>query len=403
MKEVTTPAQSTLPPAPHGSGALGDGRAGLPPGWVSGRARRLEPWLLAAIAIALTAVAVFLQADVQSAATVALLPLLAAAWAQARPAWRQRELAVRAFAVAAAALLLPLQETPDAVTPEALWQLWLALVVVAYAVLLRPAWALGLLAFSVLQWAPAWLLAPDPAVHGPSVGLLLVPLALAALLVGGWLRRADAGHEAHRFDPATRLCTLEGLLAHGEELLAARSRSGATLAVFDCSDLLEVRHIYGSRVARTLLHRLSGKLAAIAGDRGLAARTGPVEFAVLLPGAGRERALATLQHVLGAPSRIEYEAGDSEIMLVPDFLLGRLGEEEDDLAGLHRLLSHKLAWTREQEARRRRYLRLERERHSQSMPLSPGSRPHARSARASAAKAGRPELPSTLPLPLGAR
>ncbi len=391
-----------MPPSIHGGGSLGGGRPGLPRGWVSGRVRQLEPWLLGAIAMGLTALAVLLQADVGLAGTAALLPLLAAAWAQARPARRQRELAARAFAIAAAALLLPLQHGPDAAL-QSLWQLWLALVVLGYAVLLRPAWAIGLLSFSAMQWAPAWLLAPGVATQGASTGLLLAPLALAALLAGRWLRRADARREAHCFDPATRLCTLDGLLAYGAELLAARGHPGATLAVFDCSDLLEVRQIYGNRVARTLLHRLAGKLVAIAGDRGLAARTGPAEFAVLLPGASRERALQALQQVLGAPSRIEYEAGDSEIMLVPDFLLGRIGEEEDDVAGLHRLLSRKLAWAREQEARRRRYLRRERERHSRPMPLPAETPAQAMKSVTQAFVPVRPELTPTLPLPLAAR
>lgn len=378
----------------------------MPASWVSARARRMEPGVLGAIALCLTGIAVFLHADLPSAGAVALLPLLAAAWAQARPAWRQRELAVRALAVAASALLLPLLGA-EGTASSALWQLWLGLVTVGYALLLRPGWSLALVAFVLVPLVAARI-APDPAAGLSGIVetvLLLGFPAWSAGLVGVWLRTVDARRESACIDPSTHLCTLQGLLAYGGELLACRSQPDAALAVFDCSDLLEVRRIYGSRVARTLLLRLSDRLVAIAGERGLAARTGPAEFAVLLPGAGRERALQALQQVLGAPSHIEYEAGDSEIMLVPDFLLGRIGEEEDDLPGLHKLLSRKLAWAREQEARRRRYLRRERERHSRPMALAGEAQvdsqpaidlPHA----APVPPSARLEPAPTMPLPL---
>ncbi|WBY01851.1 GGDEF domain-containing protein [Ramlibacter tataouinensis] len=406
MNEVSTPADTPAPSSRPGHGSRSGSRPGLPHSWVSSSVRRMEPWLLGAMGVSLTALAVYLQADLQAAGTVALLPLLAAAWAQARPARRQRELGGRAFAVTAAALFLPLQAAVGAVSVDALWLAWLAIAVVAYGVVLRPAWSLGLAAFALLQAAPVVMLAEAAVVPGgPMTALLALPLVAAAVAAGRWLRRLHARREAHCFDSATGLCSLAGLLAYGEELLAARSPAVATLVVFDCRDLLEVRQIYGSRVARILLQRLSGKLAEIAGERGLAARTGPVEFAVLLPGAGRERALQALQQVLGAPSRIEFEAGDSEIMLVPDFLLGRLGEEEDDLRALHRTLGRKLAWGREQEERRRRYLRRERERHSRPMPLQddPPAAPPSGNPRRPVLQDrsfAQTELPPTVPMPL---
>lgn len=404
MKEApTTETASCLPSDRPGHGS---GTRDLPQGWVSRGSRRLEPWVLGAIAVCLTALAVFAQADLVSAATAALLPLLGAAWALATPALRQRELALRAFAMLTGALLMSLQGGPGFDAPEALRQLWLTLVVVGYALLLRPGWLLGLAAFALLQWIGVGLLAGSAAVGDATAGLLLpVSLGMGAALAGARMRRLDTRREAHCIDPATRLCTLPGLLAYGEDLLAARSHPNATLAVFDCRDLLEVRRIYGNRIARTLVVRMAGKLAAIAGDHGLAARTGPAEFAVLLPGMDRERALRALQQVLGTPSRIEYEAGDSEIVLVPEFLLGRMGEDEDDLAGLHRLLSRKLASAREHEAQRRRYLRRERERHSRPMSI-PDEIPapaQSRRERLRAAPAARPEIPPTLPLPLPAR
>lgn len=371
--------------------------AALPKGWVSRSARRLEPWLLGGISLCLTALAVLAHADLAPAGLVALLPVLAAAWALARPARRQRELALRALAIAGSAALLLLLGQDGSAAAEALWPLWLILVLTGYALLLRPAWLLGLGALAGAQWTVAWLLGTAAA---PGI-LALAALVPLAALAGAWMRRVDARLEAHCIDPATRLCTLPGLLAYGGELLASRRPQAATLAVFDCSDLLEVRQIYGNRIARTLFVRLAGKLTEIAGERGLAARTGPAEFAVLLPGMGRERALQAVRQVLGTPSRIEYETGHSEIVLVPEVLLGQAGDDADDLAGLHRQLSRKLASVREHEAQRRRYLRRERERHSRPMPL-PADTTAARH-RVAATPQARPELPPTMPLPLPAR
>lgn len=397
MNEAPTTESAHILPGAQGQGSMGT-TTDLPTGWVSRSSRRLEPWMLGVFALCLTALAISEQAGSASAGLVALVPVLAAAWAQARPARRQRELAVRALAVAGGAFLLPLLRGFGFDTPDPLWQLWLILVVVGYALLLRPGWLLGLIVLAGVQWSGAWLLAGGASGHEAAPGmLLLAPLAGVAALAGDWMRRVDARLEAHCIDPATRLCTLPGLLSYGEELLASRSQPAATLAVFDCSDLLEVRRIYGNRIARILIVRLAGKLAEIAGERGLAARTGPAEFAVLLPGTGRERAVQAVQQVLGTPSRIEYEAGHSEIVLVPEVLLGQAGEDEDNLAALHRLLSRKLAQAREHEAQRRRYLRRERERHSRPMPLAAAKRA------AAPAPATRPELPPTMPLPLPVR
>lgn len=378
----------------------GQGHAtALPRGWVSRSSRRLEPWILGAISLCLTAVAVLMQADLASAGVVALVPVLAAAWALARPARRQSEFALRALAIAAGAVLLPLLGEGSVAAADALWQLWLILVLVGYALLLPPSWLLGLGALASTQWIVAGLLGTGATGAAPDM-LPLVALVPVAALAGAWMRRVDARLEAHCIDLATRLCTLPGLLAYGEELLASRTPRTASLVVLDCSDLLEVREIYGNRIARTLTLRLSAKLAEIAGDRGLAARTGPAEFAVLLPGTTRERAVQVLQQVLGSPSRIEYEAGDSEIVLVPEVLLGEIGEDADELAALHRLLSRKLAAAREHEALRRRYLRRERERHSRPIPM-PAERAPARH-RAPVPHPGA-DIPPTIPLPLPAR
>jgi GGDEF domain-containing protein len=241
--------------------------------------------------------------------------------------------------------------------------------------MLRAPWGHGLAGFALLAALAVHLLAMGGLPSRDELMPLVLPVLLPALLAGtcgAFLRRADIRREGARVDAATGLSTRQGLLAWGEDLLDRSRRRGhaTTLAVFDCADLLEVRRIYGSAVARQLALRVAGKLSAMAGKKGLAARTGPAEFSVLLPGASREQALQLVRQVLGAPCRIEFESGRTEIVLLPDFILAVSGEDEDDVAGLYGAAARKLSWAREHEMRRQRYLRRERERHSRPMVLA---------------------------------
>ena len=175
--------------------------------------------------------------------------------------------------------------------------------------------------------------------------------------------------EYGRIDCSTALYNLAGFVAHGNEMLADCSRDARPLsvAVFDCADLLEVRAIYGNRMARRLADRIVCKLSALSVDCGLAARTGPAEFSVVLPGMGREKALAAISRVLGNPLSIEMEAGDSEIVLVPGFLVETAGINTWSVEELHGELRCELA--RQQECEQRRQHHMQRERHHHSRPM----------------------------------
>ncbi len=165
---------------------------------------------------------------------------------------------------------------------------------------------------------------------------------------------------------------MAGFAALGDEMLASCRQGGRalTVAVFDCADLLEVRSIYGSAISRKLTSRIVRKLTAVCGDAGLAARTGPAEFTLVLPGATHEKALAAIQRVLGNPMRIELDAGDSEIVLVPGFLLQTVGGETGSVTQLHADLRRELARLHAQEERRQHHMQRERERHSRPMGIS---------------------------------
>ena len=194
--------------------------------------------------------------------------------------------------------------------------------------------------------------------------------ALALLLAAGAVERrvtADLGW----IDQPSGLYNRLGLLRAGDALLAQARRAGrpVSLVLIDFDDLMEVRTIYGRDVARKVQARVVRKIQAIAGARGLAARTDQTQFAVLLPGANRERAQAIVQRAMGKPSRIEFDAGDSEIVLVPDILCEMAEPGVETVDELVREVAGNLAELRQHELRRQVWLRRERERHSRPMSI----------------------------------
>ena len=176
-------------------------------------------------------------------------------------------------------------------------------------------------------------------------------------------------------DEATGLYNRHGLAHAGHPVLvqSRRDMKPFSLVVLDFADLLEVRSIYGRATCRRVEARVVQKVKAIAGARGLAARTGKTEFTVLLPAAGRERAEAIVQRQLGKPSRIEFDAGDSEIVLVPDILCETAAPELESVDELYREVAVNMSALRAREQRRQVYLQRERERHSRPMSI-PASR-----------------------------
>jgi diguanylate cyclase (GGDEF)-like protein len=207
----------------------------------------------------------------------------------------------------------------------------------------------------------------------------LVYLALASAVLGlGMLRGAVWAErrwaaEQGLLDAATGLFNRQGLCRAGELLLRQARQQGrpASLIILDFSDLQEVRSIYGREISRKVHAKVVAKMKAIAGPRGLAARTGKGQFSILVPGAGREQAQATVQRLLGKPSRIEFEAGHSEIVLVPDLLCEMAAPDVETVDELYCEVARGLAEMRAREQRRQHYLQRERERHSRPMSLPP--------------------------------
>jgi diguanylate cyclase (GGDEF)-like protein len=229
--------------------------------------------------------------------------------------------------------------------------------------------ALGVLAIGFLA-LPAVL-------QGSAIVLLEAALGCTVLAGAAWRLSLTVQHlQARRaglVDVSTGLYSRLGLVREGDALLARCQRADRRLAlvVIEFPDLQEVQQIYGRRIGQKVVERVVSRMRRIAGVRGLAARTGRTQFTLLLPGKGRHEAYAAVQRVLGQPSRIEFDAGDSEIVLVPD-----MGGEAADAATrtvdeVYREVAGTIARQRSNEARRQEWLTRERMRHSRPMSLPP--------------------------------
>lgn len=401
---ASSPAPLTAPPdsgKAHRSSAVQ--RAAAPNAWISHSVRHLERWVAWSIAVYTAWLAIFSFPGVPAVWLLVLYAGLVGKWAEARPARHQSEMAWRGIALIAGAYVLHTQTSAEVGGPGGPFFFWLSITCLYYAFMLKPAWAAGVVAVAVLEFAVGSLQAPEPAPAADLMaqgGFLAIFPLLLAMKFGAVMRRPDEMLENGRMDSSTALYNLAGFAAHGDELLEACKREGRplTVAVFDCADLLEVRTIYGSRIARKLMARIVRKLSALCVDRGLAARTGPAEFTVVLPGMGREKALAAIQRVLGNPTRIELDAGDSEIVLVPGFLVETAGSDTVSVEELHGELRLELARLQEHEQRRHHHMQRERERHSRPMGIA--SLPA--SGALPAQRPVRPALAPTLPAPLAA-
>lgn len=329
----------------------------MPSSWLGFTARALEPWLLRGLAAAMAVLAAFAP-GMAAGWALAAAALGASVWSTRRPARHQADVALRYSLLALAGLLLELGVPGES---EALtFAAWMVAVALSAALLLMPAWAAGVLALVLVAAAAgSWQL---PRVTGFWASLL--GAALIANQAGRLLRRRDVRRDIARLDGSTGLFSQSGLVAFGDDLLEGCRRSGRPMAmvVFDCNDLVEVGRVYGPRVFRALRRRLVARLSAVAGPRGLVGRTGPTQFAVVLPGMDQGQALRCVQHVLGTPSCIEYDSHDSEIVLVPDLAVESTSENVPDCGALYQLLEGRLARVRDFEERRQRRMRRSRER-----------------------------------------
>lgn len=205
-----------------------------------------------------------------------------------------------------------------------------------------------------------------------------------------------------RWTPApytgTTLIEPAALRAMGESYRDEMRRRGRPLsvAVFEFGDLREVRSLYGSRISRALMTQVLSQLTAVAGSRGVLARTASAQFTLLLPGWDRTKAEQAIHRFMGTPVRVEFESGDDEIVLVPEFRVEGADEDVGSIADLHRELARELEEVRLRKQSHQQHVARERERHStpMSLPIAP------RKAIVREAFEFRNDIPATMPIAL---
>jgi len=158
------------------------------------------------------------------------------------------------------------------------------------------------------------------------------------------------------------------LLAAGNRLQRGSRRDAAVL-LFDFEDLPELSALYGDRARRDAVRQVAQELQRVAGEQGLAARTGASQFTLLLPDCSRQEAIARAVRELGTPCRIELDLDGGEAVLVPDVLAEDFPKVGGGLAMLQRRLGERLAAHRLHRRQRDEYLRRSRERYSRPAPL----------------------------------
>jgi predicted signal transduction protein with EAL and GGDEF domain len=332
--------------------------------------RGLEPWVALSIGAYAAMLALLVFPGTLSLWLFGLLAVVIGQWASWRPAHSQHEMVLRAAALLAGACLMHSQVAGEGGAGTHLFVLTLGVICLFYALMLKPVWGATIGALALLAFTATALLDGGAALTETFVqaAYLCVFPSLLAMKFGVAMRRADEALESGRIDAPTSLYNKAGFLAHGEEMLAAsrRERRSMSVAVFDCADLIEVRSIYGSRIARKLTERIVRKLSGISAGRGFAARTGPAEFTVVVWG-GREKALKAIERALGNPMRIELDAGDSEIVLVPWFQVEAAGADVANVEDLYLDLRRDIADMASREQRHQNHVQRERERHSRPM------------------------------------
>src|SRR4051812_48507426 len=124
---------------------------------------------------------------------------------------------------------------------------------------------------------------------------------LASYPAGGAVQQAEAprrtwrdallGAVRRRRDAQTGLLTLDALVERGEPLIARSRRAQGALAVFDFPGLAGAPKVYGRDAGDRLLLLIARELGRLASRTGIVARTGPVRFAVVLPGVTLQEAV----------------------------------------------------------------------------------------------------------------
>lgn len=158
----------------------------------------------------------------------------------------------------------------------------------------------------------------------------------------------------------------------GDALIRRTLQQGqpVSVIVFEQADLVELHALFGHAAAQEMARDIDTRLGLLARGRGLAVRTGPTVWALVLPGADPSAACEAVREALDGQFAIEAESRGEEIVLVPDFLVQPVADGSARLQAVYADMRARIRQANEHEMRRQDYLRRERESYtSRPMPL----------------------------------
>ena len=164
-------------------------------------------------------------------------------------------------------------------------------------------------------------------------------LAVAGVVAGRRLAMRRGQLPGNAAPPLNvELFSRQAVIAAGDRMLEAcrARRHPLSVAVVELSDLPEVHALFGATLAEQVARRVGVRLQAVAAGRGLAERTSPTQFSVLLPGMEPAAARRALHAAFGDAGAIDYECGRDELVLLPDFHVA----EVPDGAGVLDIYAH---------------------------------------------------------------
>ncbi len=359
---AATPAKATTRPAMPTSTApgsdraerrrgtsapLSSGRRATDSSWlasaaVSFRVGRLEPVLAWALAACTLWTNIVYGVSGMAFWLMAFFAASVGGWSSMFPARRQLILFIRAALLLLGGLFLQVEAgTGAAVGPYAFWP---AVVGIFYALLLAAPWAVALVMLVMSQFALAcWLtLAAVPWQPVLFYAGCLLAIAPLAIFFGLSLRASDDSAESNLKDERTSLYNEAGFFMHGSVLMAQCQRRDRpfSMVLLNGADLLEIPSLLGRKVANDLFEQVVRGISKVSGE-GIAARIDAVEFGLLLPGVGTERATAMVRQILGDPPKVEVKVdgkGAAEakpIVIVLDMAVAQARDKSQTLEALY--------------------------------------------------------------------
>jgi len=309
--------------------------------------RGLEPWVAWSIAICTAVVTVVMYPQDYWLWLYVAYAAIVGKWSQLFPPRSQLQMFLRSLSLLAGAFVLHIHAEGPMAGASGLFFFWIAAASLGYSFMLRPGWNWGVVALAAIAYLLPFLNGTSAEPWQPVLAQTALLLAIPPLLTmrfGRAMRSIEDALDESLVDRPTSLYNKAGLLRHGEPLVAAsvRDKKPVSIAVFNCADLREVHDTYGRKAGRKALAALVRELVLIAGDQGFAARTGPMEFTLLLPGIGQDRALRMVEKQLGTPPRITVSSGSAQAVVEPTYVVRMARADADALEDLQEEMSRHL-------------------------------------------------------------